>query len=122
MTDDNENLTLKEIYPTHFKALEHAGLVKGKIPTLKEEKKKRATLQLNSEEKKSTKELKVKARKREIYFCIGYSDTWTNPIHIIIKKLKAKARKREIYFCIGYSETWTIPIHRTIKALKKDLK
>ena len=75
MTEENENLTSKKSYPTHFKALEHAGLVKGKIPTLKEEKKKRAIWEVNSEVKKSAKKLKAKARKREIYFRIGYIKT-----------------------------------------------
>ena len=43
MTEDNANMTLKAIYPHHFKSLELAKLVTGNIPTLKEESQKRET-------------------------------------------------------------------------------
>jgi len=102
ITEENKNLTLKEIYPKHFKALEHAGLVKGKIPTLQDEKLKSELLRKMSDEKKEAKKLKAKERKRAIYFCVGYSKTWLIPIHTIIKKLKDRYELKWLRFSMSY--------------------
>ena len=90
MTEENENLPLDAIYPRHFKALEHAGLVEGKIPTLKEQKIKIEEMKRQSEKGESAKAKKKKDRRRTIYFCVGFSKTWNTTIHKVIKKLRNK--------------------------------
>jgi hypothetical protein len=102
MTEMNGNLTLKEIYPKHFKALEHANLVKGKIPTLRETKLEIETLKMLSEASKAAKEKKGRERKRAIYFCAGYSKTWITPIHKTIQALKDRFELTWLRFSMSY--------------------
>jgi hypothetical protein len=90
MTEENENLTLDAIYPRHFKALEHAGLVEGIIPTLKEQKMKIEEMKKQSKKSESTKAKQKRDRKRTIFFCVGFNKIWNTTIHKVIKKLRNK--------------------------------
>ena len=88
VTETNKNLPLDKIYPQHFKALQSAGLVTKKVPTLTEQ------LQ-HDEQAKAAKQAKddsnnQRNRSRTTYFCIGYTKIWSKPIHTIIKEMKAK--------------------------------
>ena len=87
ITDENRNKRLDELYPEHFKALRHAGLVVEKIPTLEE-----ALLMINAaktdKDKIKAKEESDRNRRRSTFFCVGYSEIWDKPIHQTIKELK----------------------------------
>jgi len=100
ITDANKDLPLDQLYPQHFKALHHAGLVTNRIPTLTEQ------LQHN-EEAKAIKKAKDNSnnqrnRCRTIYFCIGYSKLWSKPIHTIIKSIKAKFNLQWLRVSMSY--------------------
>jgi len=81
-------LPLDKIYSQHFQALQHAGIVNKKIPTL--------TKQLqHNEEAKAVKQAKDQSnnkynRRRTTYFCIGYSNIWSKPVRSIIETVKDK--------------------------------
>mgnify|MGYP001787478984 FL=1 len=100
ITETNKDLQLDEIYPQHFQALKHAGLITKKIPTL--------TQQLQSnEQSKNNKQGKDKSnnkrnRSRTTYFCIGYSKLWSKPIHCIIKKIQAKFNLKWLRVSMSY--------------------
>lgn len=83
VTKENGDKPLNEIYPNHFKALEHAGLIEEKVPTLREELAKKP-----AETNYRKKSQNNRNRKRACYFCVGYSKAWTRPIHQTIKEVK----------------------------------
>ncbi len=82
--------------------MEHAELIKGKIPTLRQVKLDITKLKVLSEVNKSDKEKKAKERKREVYFCAGYSKTWITPIHITIKALRDRYDLKWLRFSMSY--------------------
>jgi hypothetical protein len=102
MTKENRNLSLKAIYPKHFEALKHAGLVQGRVPTLKHAKRNIARLKKLSEKNKPAKEKKANERQRAVYFCVGFSKTWLTPIHQTIKALKARYDLPWLRFSMSY--------------------
>ena len=81
-----DHLRLNELYPQHFRVLHNAGLIFGQVPTLDQEI---AKLTQDSAYVSKTKQRqKLRNSKRAIYFCIGHSKAWKEPIHSIIKRLK----------------------------------
>jgi len=88
ITETKNNLPLDKIYPQHFQALQQAGLVTKRIPTL--------TKQLqHNEEAKALKQAKGHSnnehnRRRITCFCIGYSNICYKPVHSIVKTIKDK--------------------------------
>ena len=127
VTEENQDKTLDEIHPMHFKALSHAGLITAKtkqIPTLTEEL-------LNYKASKSDKDkIKVKKedekkRRRATFFCIA-----EKPLQAVHEEetFHANRTKRELraqyaddttYFCIGKSSAFRTPIYKTIQKLKE---
>jgi len=100
ITETNKNLPLDKIYPQHFQALQHAGLVTEKVPTLTEQ------LQHN-EETKAIKQAEDNSnnernRRRTTYFCIGYSNIWSKPVHSIIKSIKDKFNLQWLRVSMSY--------------------
>jgi len=88
ITETNKNLPLDKIYPQHFQALQHAGLVTKKVPALTEQL-------LHNEEAKAAKQAKDNSnnernRRKTTYFCMGHSNIWSKPVHSIIKSIKDK--------------------------------
>ena len=88
ITDENQDQTLDAIYPEHFQALRQAGLIHGEVPTLLEmhEKIKVKNSMINTKDKAK----KLLARKRQVYFCIGYSSIWKTKIHRTLDKIRKK--------------------------------
>jgi hypothetical protein len=86
LTDESRYKSIKDLYPRHFKALDLAGLSPKYVPTLQE------VLELNKgkEKRKEEKKERDKQRNRSVYFCIGYSKIWKEPVHKLLKKLKSK--------------------------------
>jgi hypothetical protein len=84
LTDESRYKSIKDLYPLHHKALESAGLAPEYVPTLQE------VLDLNKgkEKRKEEKNERDKQRNRSVYFCIGYSKFWKEPIHRWIMKLR----------------------------------
>ncbi len=84
LTNESRYKSIKDLYPRHFEALNHAGLAPKYVPSLQEV--------LNSKDgKEKRKEDKVerdRQRNRSVYFCIGYSKLWKEPIHKLIKQLR----------------------------------
>jgi len=100
ITKTNKNLPLDKIYPQHLQALQHAGLLTKKVPTLTEQ------LQHN-EEAKALKQAKDNSnnernRRRTTYFCIGYSNIWSKPVHSIIKSIKDKFNLQWLRVSMSY--------------------
>jgi hypothetical protein len=86
LTDESRYKSIKDLYPRHFEALNLAGLSPKYVPTLQE------VLELNKgkDKRKEEKQERDKQRNRSVYFCIGYSKIWKEPIHKLLKKLKSK--------------------------------
>jgi len=100
ITETNKNLPLDKIYPHHFQALQQVELVTNKFPTLTEQ------LQ-HHEEAKAIKQAKDNSnnernRRRTIYFCIGYSNIWSKPVHSIIKSIKDKFNLQWLRVSMSY--------------------
>ena len=81
-TPKNANTPLDQLYPRHAKTLKNANLHPPKYPSINE-------VNEETETRKKLKEAKFEKsyhRKtpRDIFFCIGYSDSWSSPIHKII--------------------------------------
>ena len=95
-TSENENKTLKVLYPNHAAALEVAGIAPETYPKLGEkldELKKKAKEKAKKKSKEESEELQKKRKGdyRTIFCCIGTSQVWKyTPIHTIIKKLRDK--------------------------------
>ena len=70
----------------HLAALDHAGLSPEYAPTLQE--------LLAKNEGKETRKLEKlerdKQRNRSVYFCMGYTKFWKEPIHRLVKRLRDK--------------------------------
>jgi len=100
ITETNKNLPPDKIYPQHFQALQHAGLVTKKVPTLTEQ------LQHNKEAKaiKQAKDYSnnERNRRRTTYFCIGYSIVWSKPVHSIIKSIEDKFNLQWLRVSVSY--------------------
>jgi hypothetical protein len=89
ITPNNENMTMRTIYPSHYNKLDLANLLHSvhSSTTLREQ---HQQYQLTTTTKaKSTKLWKKRDRKCSVYFCIGYSRAWIKPIHKIIKEIKS---------------------------------
>ena len=87
VTEANADTSLRELYPAHFKALEHANLINKRtmpvIPTLREAT---TTYHPISPSVRALQQRQRDARRRT-YFCIGYSKAWTTPIWSVIQQL-----------------------------------
>ena len=89
ITDENVDMNLDEIYPNHFKALEHAGLLKEvETKTIGQIRDEMIALEENEAEK-NNKKRRQRDRKRAIYFRVGFSNYWREPIHKMISRIKA---------------------------------
>ena len=87
ITNDNADLPLDEIYKEHFKQLRHAELIKGRVPTLREELDRLAQAKQVGGGSRKEKQ-RERNRFRTTYFCIGFSRAWITPIHSIINRLR----------------------------------
>jgi GIY-YIG catalytic domain len=86
MTDDNEHKSLEELYPDHLHQLRKSDLVNNSTPTLAEELERyRESIQPQT---RQNRKLRQQDRKRNLFFCVGYSRAWKTPIHRIIKTVK----------------------------------
>ena len=89
-TPANKNVSLQELYPHHFKALNHSNLLHTKsmptVPTLHDAKAKYKPVPKS----KRTQQQKDHDARRTAYFVIGQCSAWTTPIWVIIKRLKTK--------------------------------
>ena len=75
--------SIAEIYPSHAKALSTADLLPKKIPTLLEQLK-------QNDKDKLAKEMTDENKKidsRYVFFCVGYSRAWDNPVHKTISRV-----------------------------------
>jgi hypothetical protein len=86
------------LYPKHFDALTHAGLTPKYVPMLQEVLK----LKEGKEECKEEKQERDKQRNRSVYFCIGFSKLWKEPIHKLIKKLRNKFNLGWLWISMSY--------------------
>jgi hypothetical protein len=76
--------SIEDLYPLHHQALKSVGLAPKHIPTLQE------VLHLNhgKEKRKEEKKERDKQRNRSVYFCLGYSKFWKEPLHKWLQKLR----------------------------------
>jgi len=100
VTDTNENPASDKICPQHFQALQQAGPVTKKIPTMTEQ------LQHNKEAKAvklaeghSNNE---RNRRTTTHFCIGHSNIWSKQAHSIIKTIKDKFNLQWLRLSMSY--------------------
>ena len=78
---------MSELYPKHCQVLERAGLLhKRHVPTLREQQQKQD--RKTPEDITTSKGRKGRALRKTIFFCVGQSQAWTEPIHKVIKRLK----------------------------------
>jgi hypothetical protein len=98
LTNESRYKSIKDLYPRHFEALDKAGLAPKYIPTLQE------ILDRNKgkEERKEEKLERDKQRNRSVYFCIGYSNVWKEPIHKTLKKLRNKFDLKWLRISMSY--------------------
>jgi hypothetical protein len=108
ITPENENVPINELYPVHTAALENAGLVppNHQYPTLRESNQAISETETTNNRSES-EEAKAKAkrerdRKRSVFFCIGQSKIWGEPIHKRLKRLKAKHGLTWLRFSMSY--------------------
>ena len=102
VSSENIDARIDELYPTHAKALRSAGLAPTIFPTLLQATidlanppslSKRCTLKIGKSvgmARMREKKRKEKERRRSTYFCIGVSEQWTTPIHVLLKRLRDK--------------------------------
>jgi hypothetical protein len=76
--------SIKDLYPKHHEALNQTSLSPKYVPTLQEV----LVLNVGKEKRKEEKLERDRERNRSVYFCIGYSKLWKEPIHKILKKLR----------------------------------
>ena len=81
---DNASKRLSDLYPDHFTALERAKVIRGTVPTLKQQHQEDTPQAYNARKLKQLQ----RDKDRTIYFCVGHSDAWAKPIHHVIKELK----------------------------------
>jgi hypothetical protein len=98
LTDKSKYKSIKDLYPRHFEALNLAGLAPKYVPTRQE------ILELNKGKEKCKEEKleRDKQRNRSVYFCIGYSNVWKEPIHKILKKLRNKFDLKWLRISMSY--------------------
>jgi hypothetical protein len=98
LPDASRYKSIKDLYPRHFEALDKAGLSPKYIPTLQE------VLDLNKGKEKRREEKLGRdvQRNRSVYFCIGYSNTWKEPLHKVLKKLRNKFDLRWLRISMSY--------------------
>jgi hypothetical protein len=86
LTKESRYKSIQDLYPRHFEALTQAGLSPKYVPALQE------VLELNKgkDKRKEEKLEREKHRNKSVYFFIGYSNVWKEPIHNILKKLRNK--------------------------------
>ena len=89
VNEQNGNLPFDQIYPKHFEALKQADLVSSRIPTLRE-KLNKMIKEAGNPELMNIKKRREKDRKRAIYFKMGFSKFWKEPIHTKLKKIRAR--------------------------------
>ena len=84
ITQENIKVSMKDLYPQHFKALEIADLSINNIPSFEEQLEKN-----KSDESKKKRKLgePKEVDTRHIYFCVGYSKFWPRPVHVTINLL-----------------------------------
>ena len=78
---------MDQLYPRHAQTLKNANLNPPKYPSINE-------VNEETDTRKKLKEAKFNSsyrRKtsRDIFFCIGYSDSWSSPIHKIISNIQS---------------------------------
>jgi hypothetical protein len=86
LKDKSRYKSIKDLYPRHCESLNQAGLLPKYVPTLQEI----LALNVGKEKWKEEKLERDKQQNRSIYFCIGYSKLWREPIHKILKKLRKR--------------------------------
>jgi hypothetical protein len=98
LTSESRYKSIKDLYPKHHEALDQAGLSPKYVPTLQE------VLDLNKgkEKRKEEKLERDKQRNRSVYFCIGYSSLWKEPIHKLLKKLRNKFELKWLRILMSY--------------------
>jgi len=100
ITETNKNLPIDKIYPQHFQALQHAGLVTKKVPTLIEQL--QHNKKANALKQAKDNSNNERNRRRTTYFCIGYSNIWSKPVHSIIKSIKDKFNLQWLRVSMSY--------------------
>ena len=101
ITEENKDKKLDELYPKHFKALRKAKLVTKEVPTLQAELQKTTTTTTDKDRDKA-KEESDRNRRRSVFFCIGYSTIWNQPIHSMIKEIKQEFNLSWLRFSMAY--------------------
>jgi hypothetical protein len=98
LTSESRFKSIKDLYPNHHDALNHAGLSPKYVPTLQE------ILELNKgrEKRKEDKLERDKQRNRSVYFCVGYSNLWREPIHKLLKKMRNKFELKWLRISMSY--------------------
>ena len=84
---DNMDKTMEELYPKHIEVLRKAELITGPTPTLKQVLSHTEPKRLIDKREARQKE---RERKRAVFFCVGFSQAWTTPIHEIIRRNKIR--------------------------------
>ena len=98
VSDDNKDRKLDDIYPDHFEALNKAKLLRNlEIPTLGDSKAAMEAEPIGEEAEaiKKRKKRRARDRLRSLFFCVGYTDIWPDPIHVTLNRIK----KRHLSLC-----------------------
>ena len=98
VSDDNKDRKLDDIYPDHFEALNKAKLLRNlEIPTLGDSKAAMEAEPIGEEAEAIERRKKRRARDRlrSLFFCVGYTDIWPDPIHVTLNRIK----KRHLSLC-----------------------
>jgi hypothetical protein len=98
LTKNSRYKYIQDLYPWHHQALELAGLAPAYVPTLQE------VLDLNKEKdkRKEEKDKQDKQRNRSVYFCIGFSNFWKEPIHKWLKLLRNRFDLKWLRISMSY--------------------
>ncbi len=92
-TKESELMQMDELYPEHAKALKKANLAPDIFPTL-------GKILDNQQIDLAVNNMKGKKNNqdtRTVWFCLGMSKWWNNPVHMILKDLWNKHELREIF-------------------------
>jgi hypothetical protein len=99
--DNSRYKFIKDLYQKHHNAcLNQAGLSPKYVPMLQED----LVLNVGKEKQKEEKLERDKQRNRSVYFCIGYSKLWKEPIHKILKKLRNKFDLKWLRILMSYHQ------------------
>ena len=99
-TQENKNKWINELYPKHAEALSQASLAPECYPTLEEalaESEEKAKEQALKEETESCRQ-----NQRQVFFCIGKSNLWKEPIHKTLKSLRDKHNLKWLRISMSY--------------------